>query len=279
MADTGTGAMLPAYDDFTVQPQQLLDAFRQYGAVTLRDSLPKRTPREGLAAARALFADRHRLAAMPYDPEKRIGYTPPGVEGFQRDPAAKNVQRECVDLDWQNLNLPPELYWLHTHAKELGRRVLGRLDMALGSEKRRPLITLPEGRHILRLSRYLSPDTTRDTVLFEEHRDFGLLTVFIGNGQTGLQAKIGEDWVDVPLGIGDACVAAGTPLTRFEPSIRAFPHRVVGGESERISAFLFYEPDGSVELPATPAREAERFDAFLDRVLRNVRAEEASMAA
>lgn len=111
-----------------------------------------------------------------------------------------------------------------------------------------------DGEHMLRCSRYLT-GSDPGRVLFPEHYDFGLLTLFGGGVAPGLEAEYGGAWHALHrfMRAGNILVGAGNVLKLYMPALsRAFHHRVTAAnteEDERLSYSLFTEPRADVRLP------------------------------
>ena len=76
------------------------------------------------------------------------------------------------------------------------------------------------------------------------HTDYGCLTLLATDGQPGLEVQLRNGaWVPVQADPGTFIINFGEMLEMWtDGKIRATPHRVIGGASERISIPLFFNP-------------------------------------
>jgi len=76
------------------------------------------------------------------------------------------------------------------------------------------------------------------------HTDYGCLTLLASDGQPGLEVQMRDGaWVPVTAAPGTFVINFGEMLEMWTGGqIRATPHRVVGGPSERLSIPLFFNP-------------------------------------
>jgi isopenicillin N synthase-like dioxygenase len=77
------------------------------------------------------------------------------------------------------------------------------------------------------------------------HTDYGCLTLLAMNGTPGLEVRgRGGRWIPVSAPVGEFVVNFGEMLEMWtQKRIKATPHRVVGGDVERMSVPLFYNPN------------------------------------
>jgi isopenicillin N synthase-like dioxygenase len=77
------------------------------------------------------------------------------------------------------------------------------------------------------------------------HTDYGCLTLLAMDGTPGLEVrKRGGGWIPVSAPVGEFVVNFGEMLEMWtQKRIKATPHRVVGGDVERLSVPLFYNPN------------------------------------
>jgi isopenicillin N synthase-like dioxygenase len=77
------------------------------------------------------------------------------------------------------------------------------------------------------------------------HTDYGCLTLLAMDGTPGLEVrKRGGGWIPVSAPVGEFVVNFGEMLEMWtQKRIKATPHRVVGGDVERMSVPLFYNPN------------------------------------
>ena len=77
------------------------------------------------------------------------------------------------------------------------------------------------------------------------HTDYGCLTLLAMDGTPGLEVRgRGGRWIPVSAPVGEFVVNFGEMLEVWtQKRIKATPHRVVGGDVERMSVPLFYNPN------------------------------------
>ena len=77
------------------------------------------------------------------------------------------------------------------------------------------------------------------------HTDYGCLTLLAMDGTPGLEVcGRGSRWISVSAPVGEFVVNFGEMLEMWtQKRIKATPHRVVGGDVERMSVPLFYNPN------------------------------------
>jgi isopenicillin N synthase-like dioxygenase len=77
------------------------------------------------------------------------------------------------------------------------------------------------------------------------HTDYGCLTLLAMDGTPGLEVRgRGGRWIPVSAPVGEFVVNFGEMLEMWtQKRIKATPHRVVGGDVERMSVPLFYNPN------------------------------------
>lgn len=76
------------------------------------------------------------------------------------------------------------------------------------------------------------------------HTDYGCLTLLATDGSPGLEVrKRGGGWIPVSAPPGEFVINFGEMMEIWsEGVVRATPHRVVGGQNERLSIPLFFNP-------------------------------------
>ncbi|MBI4433421.1 isopenicillin N synthase family oxygenase [Candidatus Uhrbacteria bacterium] len=123
--------------------------------------------------------------------------------------------------------------------------------------------------HLFRMSHYpaLPIDVLQGRERFPTHRDFGLLTIFIGGAEPGLEFSRDGQWIPLTLSPGTVAVGAGLIL-RMESGKRvcAYRHRVAPIPHERTSLTFFLEPDPRVLLP-----NGEYAGEYLARLVQKIR--------
>lgn len=76
------------------------------------------------------------------------------------------------------------------------------------------------------------------------HTDYGCLTLLATDGSPGLEVRQrGGGWIPLSAPPGEFIINFGEMLELWtDGQVKATPHRVVGGEAERISVPLFFNP-------------------------------------
>ncbi|MGC1497365.1 MAG: 2-oxoglutarate and iron-dependent oxygenase domain-containing protein [Sulfitobacter sp.] len=102
------------------------------------------------------------------------------------------------------------------------------------------------------------------------HTDYGCLTLLATDGSPGLEVrKRGGGWIPVSAAPGEFVINFGEMIAFWSDGvIRATPHRVVGGNAERISVPLFFNPtyetnvapDGSDEVVLAGDHLSQRYN-------------------
>ena len=253
---------IPTMSLLSPEVSKMLRAFSGSGGLLLRDALVPSLVREAHSRMAEAFAVPESLLAHPYDKKKRTGYTPPGVEGTKRE--GRNFKRHFFDyMPGMRIENVEVLQSFHRRLVDVGVYLLHLIDTERGTS----LVDGVMGNgHLLRSAEYLNAEVDPSAVLFPEHIDFGLLTLFVGGASKGLQVKVGEAWVDVFPECGEILVGVGSLLRQYRPEFVSMRHRVVADAAERLSFFLFLEPRPEVLLP-----NGERADEFLNRILATVR--------
>ncbi len=182
------------------------------------------------------------------------GYLPPGRERVRDLPP--DLFRHCFDVfprDTERVRVPSRAAAFAQTARRLSealdglaRQVFTALDREWGTTLARDTLL---GPHHLRVSQYFS-DVADDRVLFPDHVDFGLLTLFVGGSLDGLQYKDYTGvWRPLSLALGSVAVGVGTTLRLLRPQTRAFRHRVVAASNGRVSSVFFTELEPQIRLP------------------------------
>ena len=122
------------------------------------------------------------------------------------------------------------------------------------------------GGHGLRLLGYPRVAGTEGDIRFPPHRDFGLLTMFVGGADPGLELKLGDRWVAVENPPGSVIIAAGTVL-KYETKgvIQQLVHQVRSVCSNRTSIVFFIEPHPDAILP-TGERAADFYRRIVSKI-------------
>ncbi len=251
---------LPTIPLTELSPWWVRRALEHMGAFVLTGAFPP-------DLAEALIREVRLQLRRPSEEKRRFdkidpcsaGYTRPGVERVGRH--APDTERECWDVltPRRRLNAFPDdapRFRLLTEAAHeilegVAQACFLQLDRAFGTSIARDA---GEGDHMLRCTRYLAGgDPAR--VLFPEHDDFGLLSLYGGGAAPGLEAEYAGRWRPLPAlqTPGNVIVGAGNLLKLYLPTARkAFHHRVTAahdGDEERVSYSLFTEPNPDAILP------------------------------
>lgn len=82
------------------------------------------------------------------------------------------------------------------------------------------------------------------------HTDYGCLTLLATDGGPGLEVRQrGGGWIPVAAPPGEFVINFGEMIEMWtNKAVRATPHRVLGGEAERISIPLFFNPNYDVNV-------------------------------
>ncbi len=82
------------------------------------------------------------------------------------------------------------------------------------------------------------------------HTDYGCLTLLATDGSPGLEVRRrGGGWIPLSAPPGDFIINFGEMIAFWsDGAIQATPHRVVGGDAERISVPLFFNPTYEVNV-------------------------------
>lgn len=84
------------------------------------------------------------------------------------------------------------------------------------------------------------------------HTDYGCLTLLATDGQPGLEVQLKDgSWMPVSAEPGTFIINFGEMLEMWTGGqVRATPHRVIGGDAERISIPLFFNPNYDTNVAA-----------------------------
>ncbi|MES2931488.1 MAG: 2OG-Fe(II) oxygenase family protein [Patescibacteria group bacterium] len=240
----------------------LWQALTTTGGFVIRNALPISLAWEAQEVGKAWFNYPELLKVHPYCHGTRIGYTAPGVERTVR--SAPTLIRHAFDYRPGTCGIVGSIimdpfYW------EL-ERVAFRVLEGIGADAQAVLEAVRGGPHVLRTARYLNTVVETDQMLFPEHIDFGVFTLFIGGSTQGLEVKREGEWVPITLPLGDVLIGAGSLLKQYCPEVVPMRHRVMGTSAQRTALFFFLEPRHDVVLP-----NGEVAGQFLNRVLSSVR--------
>ncbi len=227
----------------------LLSALQQAGGLILRGILPVELVQKAHRDARlALEEENGYVQWQLYDRESRTGYTPTGVEGTVR--SGPNFHRHFFDYRPGFVSLDPVqdvLRPIHERLVEVGEQLLERLDRGIGTSVL--TTTAQDGLHALRIAHCLNDTVSPEIELFPEHRDYNILTFFVGGASPGLEIRMGNEWVGAQPAAGEVLVGAGTVLKQYLPCTQSLRHRIMAHSSRRLSLFQFIEPVSSAVLP------------------------------
>ncbi|MCF2872720.1 isopenicillin N synthase family oxygenase [Octadecabacter sp. G9-8] len=92
------------------------------------------------------------------------------------------------------------------------------------------------------------------------HTDYGCLTLLAMDGTPGLEVrKRGGGWIPVSAPVGEFVINFGEMLEMWtQGRVVATPHRVVGGDAERMSIPLFYNPNADTNVAPVGSDEVIR---------------------
>ncbi len=277
-----TQFLIPCSTLNNLKPEDLHEAFSRLGAFRLKHAIDPRLIKQLRTSAEQVL-HLPLLAKAPYfRSETSAGYTPPGIEGVKgKGPDFHRHFWDVLSPDRALNRMPPQCvafqtaaYTVYRAAENAAYQVFALMDQVLGplaTTKRRLLPAAAGGQHMLRISEYLMGEQeTRGDILFPAHKDFGLLTAYIGGAEPGLQMEIDGDWLDVYNEAGSMILACGTTLNKIigSPLYRPVTHRVVAKSKQRLSAVLFTEPR-----PEIPLADGETSGAYLLRKAKEVRHE------
>jgi isopenicillin N synthase-like dioxygenase len=237
--------------------------FRSNGFLHLSNIIDPKKVVDLREEAYRVFHDTGSIARYAYRGKGRSGFTPPGVEGVADKRADYGRQFWDVHLD------PESDATVCVHSRELERRmrhltqelstimsgVFFYMDRGLGPLAHGLHSVMLKGNHGLRATHYPSTSPTVGGVLFPSHRDFSLVTVFVGGAEAGLQVDRSGEWHDLENPLGDITILAGGMLRYWTggPShigrIGGVRHRVMRATTERLSFSFFTEPEPHTILP------------------------------
>lgn len=245
---------------------ELLSALTSAGVLVLWNVLPEDVVRKAYVDAKVALNDSDGYVSwQTFNKNTRAGYTPPGVEG--KKGGELNWNRHFFDYRPGLVALDPAhdiLEPIHNRLVEAGCQILTLFEMATCCEE--VTAAAQNGPHILRVAECLNDTVDSQGELFPEHRDFGLITFFVGGSSPGLQILVNGVWIDAPLNPEDVLVGAGTLLAKYDSRVRPLRHRIMASSARRVSLFQFIEPSPDTLLPG-----GELAGAFFERTLAGVR--------
>ncbi len=251
---------LPTIPLNELSPWWIRQALEHMGAFVLERAFPSEL-------AQTLIHEARTQLRRPLEEKRRhdkiglctAGYTRPGLEHVGRHGA--DVEREFWDVlaPRRQQNVFPDDAPAFRRSAEASHEALEaialacflHLDRAAGTTV---AVDTTEGEHMLRCSRYLTSGDPR-RILFPEHHDFGLLTLYGGGAAPGLEAEYAGRWHPLPAlqTAGSVLAGSGNLLKLYLPTLgKVFRHRVTAAnfsEDERLSYSLFTEPNPEAILP------------------------------
>lgn len=248
-----------------LSPNEFLSAMKTERALVLKGVLDSDLVRRAHLEAKLALDDTEGYVPWQlYNPAVRAGYTPAGVEKTVR--SGPNTNRHFFDYRPGIVSLNPcqdVLRPLHERLVLVAGHLLGLLDKVRGLDLRSAATA---GPHILRIAECVNDVVNPALELFEAHRDFDLLTCFVGGSAPGLEIQLGAEWIRAEMEAGDALIAPGTILTQYCGDIKALAHRITARSAGRISLFQFIEPHPETRLP-----NGETARQFFNRQMRSIR--------
>lgn len=261
--------IIPEFDCANIDPQRLLAALSNVGAIHLRGALDTELVAKVRDEGEAFFA-------LPEEKKLRNlrqyggGYTPPGIErviGY-----APDFDRQIFDIDWRNKHLahdPSSLFAdfrsasaLYDRCADIATTLIAAADAALGWNGWLRDATRG-GSHGLRILHYGASDLESR---FPPHLDFGMMSFFVGTDAEGLGMNICDEWRDIVIPTGDIVMIAGSLLRReCGKRVLAMRHRVGLCRRARTSIVFFAEPRAEVVL-SDGLTAGEYFDARVKKV-------------
>ncbi|GMH32693.1 hypothetical protein BSKO_00527 [Bryopsis sp. KO-2023] len=140
---------------------------------------------------------------------------------------------------------------------DLGNRLLGFFDLALGLPKGFFLKKFERPMAFLRLLKYSSEvsDPTKGIFAAGAHSDYGMLTILANDDVPGLQINIKGTWTDVQPIPGTFIINIGDMLERWtNGKFMSTVHRVLNLEGRvRYSAPFFYDPNFETLVEVIPS--------------------------
>lgn len=263
---------IPTFTTGELSPSRVGAALREVGMFRLAGALHPLIAAQTYSFARDLFAvpDPEKRLALR-DDENESGYTPRGVEGVVGYPPDMN--RHFWDYK-RHANRLPRCYdglsiffsMLFRDLETTAIIILDQIAESLGEPIARFSYPATGGNHLLRMSHYFAREPV-PVIRFPGHRDFGLVTLYLGGAEPGLEIEVNGTWYPAQAPLGSLLVACGNILKMetggVMPSVR---HRVVGAPDDRYSIVFFTEPRSEVVLS-----NGETGATYLARVSKKVR--------
>lgn len=237
--------------------------FRASGFLHLSDVVDSNTVVDVRTEAYRVLGDAERIAKHAYRGKGQSGYTPPGIEGVSGN-MADHRARQFWDF---HLEDTVARTCSHTtdfvrHMEHLTRQltvtmngVFYHMERGLGALASGLHRVMLDGNHGLRVTHYPASAPAPGDVLFPSHRDFSLVTAFVGGAEPGLQIDRSGTWLDVENPLGDLVIIPGGMMRYWTGGpghpqrIAGLPHRVMRASAERLSLAFFVEPERRTVLP------------------------------
>ena len=213
-----------------------------------------------------VFRDPGQISPKAYRGGDKSGFTPPGVESVGGRPPNTYRQFWDISVGGPNPSCPHSSAFVSS-LEALGQRlvketpyIFSALEKGLGEMATSLAGAAAGGSCGLRVTHYPPVSCPSDGLLFPCHRDFSLVTMFLGGAEPGLQVKIDGVWQDLENPSGQLTIVAGTML-RFWTGGPSHPDRVTGllhrvrhAGTERLSISFFAEPQPDTPLPGLPGQ-------------------------
>ena len=179
-----------------------------------------------------------------------------GIELPPGDPMADRGLTVYAPNHWPDM--PGFRYEIEAYMQDamaVAMDVLRSVSVVLGAAETRFDTAFARPMALLRGNYYPSRPATAGAKDFgiAAHTDYGCLTLLATDGAAGLEAQLRSgEWVPVSAAPGHFVINFGEMLEIWtDGAVRATPHRVIGGTSERLSIPLFFNPsyDANVAPP------------------------------
>jgi isopenicillin N synthase-like dioxygenase len=220
-----------------------------------------------------VFHDIGAINPRAYRGRERSGFTPTGIEGVAGNRADYGRQFWDVHLDRESdrktcLHSEKLVRKMQTMTHELSlvmADVFFWMENGLGPQGRGLYTAMLKGSHGLRATHYPAALAPPDDILFPAHRDFSLVTVFVGGAEPGLQIDQAGSWAELVNPAGDIILIAGGMLRYWtggpkDPNrVGGLRHRVMHRSGERLSFSFFTEPEPSTILPFSDGNTAGEY--------------------
>ena len=213
-----------------------------------------------------VFRNPGKISPHVYRGRSSSGFTPPGIESVGGQPPNTYRQFWDISVGGPNPSCPHSTVFvssLETLAARLAEKIpylFSTLEAGLGELATGLAQVTAGGPHSLRVTHYPPSSCPPDGLLFPCHRDFSVVSLFLGGAEPGLQVKIEGVWQDLENPPGQLTIVAGTML-RFWTGGPDHPDRVTGllhrvrhTGTERLSLSFFSEPHPDTPLPGLPGQ-------------------------